>query len=121
LQHFRKNPFFSGSSPIAPAYLYAFLRSQEIYRQARAKLFDNIAQFSKAIAPTNLFHYFKDYPVFYTPDNNLYKALKDRCVLSSFSYPTPDSAPVTRVVLNSLHQPADIETLSLWVFDYKQR
>jgi 7-keto-8-aminopelargonate synthetase-like enzyme len=121
LQQFKKSPFFSGSSPIAPAFLHAFLHSQEIYRQARTKLFDNIAQFSKAIPSTNLFHYFENYPVFYTPDNNLYKALKDRCVLSSFSYPTPDSKPITRVVLNSLHQPEDIEALSQWILEYQQR
>ena len=120
LQHLTKSPFFSGSSPIPPAYLYAFLHSREIYAQARARLFENIAQFSKAVASSGLFRYFDNYPVFYTADNNLYKALKNKCVLSSFSYPTPDSAAVTRVVLNSLHQPEDIQALSQWVLEYQQ-
>ena len=121
MQNLKKSSYFAGSSPIVPAYLYAFLHSQEIYRQTRQKLFENVAQFSKATAATGLFHHFDHYPVFYTPDNNLYKALKDRCILSSFSYPTHDSKPISRVVLSSLHHPEDIDRLSQWVLDYQHR
>lgn len=120
MKNLKKSTYFSGSSPIVPAYLYAFLHAQEIYHQARKKLFRNVAQFSEAVASTGLFHHFDHYPVFYTPDNGLYQALKDKCILSSFSYPTQDSEPVTRVVLSSLHQPEDIEKLSQWVLDYQK-
>jgi len=120
IQNLKKSPYFSGSSPIIPAYLDTFLRAQELFQKARKNLFENIAHFSRAIAHTNLFQYFENYPVFYTPENHLYTALKNRCVLSSFSYPTPDSRPITRVVLSSLHFSEDINQLVRWIHEYQQ-
>ena len=42
----RATPFFGGASPEVPAYLYAFLHSQAIYKEARQRLFRNIAYLS---------------------------------------------------------------------------
>jgi 7-keto-8-aminopelargonate synthetase-like enzyme len=110
---FKRNPFFGGSSPVIPAYLYAFLHSQNIYRQERQKLFANIRQFESLIAGTGLFEYFTDYPVFYTRENRLAAFLKENNILiSSFPYPSPQSEHVTRVVINSLHTPEDISRLA---------
>lgn len=107
------SPFFGGASPIPPAFLYAMLRVKNHYPFALEKLRDNIRQFRQAVLPTGLFRSFEDYPVFYTPEHRLGPWLETHgCLLSQFAYPTPEDEPVTRIVLNALHQAEDIDYLS---------
>jgi 7-keto-8-aminopelargonate synthetase-like enzyme len=109
---FKANPFFGGSSPVIPAYLYAFLHSKNIYQQEREKLFNNIGAFASRIAGLNIFDYFPDYPVFYTKQHLLCRYLKDNGILiSSFPYPSPEDELITRVIISSLHTSADIDKL----------
>lgn len=112
ISQLKKSPFFTAASPIPPAYMYAFLRAQTLYQSARVSLKERVKQFQQLIKDSGLFNYFDTYPVFYTPHNVLSKAVEDTCVLSSFPYPNPDSAPVTRVVLNALHKERDVKILS---------
>ncbi len=116
-----KSPYFAAGSPIPPVYLYAFLQSDSIYQEARAKLTTNILNFKQSLIHLNLFKHFDNYPVFYTKENSLYEALKPQCILSSFPYPDPSGKPITRVVLNSLHQQADIELLADLINKYSQQ
>jgi 7-keto-8-aminopelargonate synthetase-like enzyme len=117
----RKSPFFGASSPVIPAYLYAFLHAEAIYRQARQQLFDNVRRFAEQISNLGLFQHFSDYPVFYTPDNHLYDYLLERGVfISSFPYPTPQDACITRVVLSALHTLEDIDRVADLVTQYAQ-
>ena len=105
----RRSGFFGASSPVVPAYLYAFARATELYAQAREQLQANLAQFAAAIGPLGLFHFAPDFPVFYTPVNALAAYLEERGVLiSSFAYPTPADPCITRIVLSSLHTPDDV-------------
>jgi len=108
----KQSPSFTAASPIAPAFLYAFLKAQPIYRTARQKLVRRVRQFQKANSVRELFRFFGDYPVFYTSRHQLAEAVGDEMLLSSFPYPHPDSEPVTRVVLNALHTEEDIFYLS---------
>lgn len=109
----RKSPFFGTSSPVAPAYLYAYLYCDELYRQRRKLLFANINHFIGLVGDTGLFQYFENYPVFYTRYNELYPFLMDKDILvSSFAYPLPGDDPVTRVIINSCHQFEDVEFLA---------
>jgi len=111
--NFRRHPFFGSGSPALPAYLYAFLQSKAIYPEARQKLITNIQHFQAQLTKPNLFQSFPDYPVFYTPDNQLCPFLSEQGILiSSFSYPNPDSAAVTRIILSSLHTPDDLTKLA---------
>lgn len=112
ISHLKKSPFFTAASPIPPTYLYAFLRAQPLYQEARIRLKERVKQFQQQIKNSELFNYFDTYPVFYTPHNGLSKAVEDTCVLSSFPYPNPESEPVTRVVLNALHNEEDVKILS---------
>jgi 7-keto-8-aminopelargonate synthetase-like enzyme len=119
IDQLRKSLFFSASSPVIPAYLFAFLQSADIYRQARTRLFDNSAHFSEQISNLGLFQTFPDYPVFYTPDNHLHDYLQERQVLiSCFPYPSPHDSCITRVVLSSLHTPEDINQLATLILKY---
>lgn len=108
----KQSSFFTAGSPIAPAYLYAFIHAQAIYKRERKRLFGNVAYFQQLIKDTGIFRYFDDYPVFYTKENKLYDALNQDCLLSSFPYPDPGSDPITRVIINSLHQREDIQFLA---------
>lgn len=105
----RHSAFFAASSPVVPAYLYAFLHASELYAQARQQLAANAAQFALATASTGLFQSFEGFPVFYTPANELAPYLQQRGIwISSFPYPSPTDAPITRVVLSALHTPEDV-------------
>lgn len=110
----RQNPLFVGASPIVPAYLYAFLTAQNVYIEARIALKKNIDLFKKLNASLlSDFKFYDDYPVFYTPQNDLYPfLLKHKTMLSSFSYPNPSDTPITRIVLSALHTEGDIVVLS---------
>ena len=63
----RQNPLFVGASPIVPAYLFAFLKTQNVYTEARRILSKNIQQFRAQTANlTNLgMTFLPDYPVFF--------------------------------------------------------
>ena len=108
-----KSPYFGGASPIVPAYLYAFLKSQKYYMENRRKLLDNSREFLNKIRFQNSFNYLRDYPVFYTPKNQLADFLsKHEVFISSFSYPTPEDPKITRIVISSLHTIDDINLLT---------
>jgi 7-keto-8-aminopelargonate synthetase-like enzyme len=105
----RRSAFFSASSPVVPAYLQAFVRAKALYEQARAQMAANARQFAQAVAETGLFQSFDDFPVFYTPANALAPYLQQRGIwISSFAYPAPTDAPITRVVLSALHTSEDV-------------
>ena len=112
----QNNPLFVGASPIVPAYLYAFLKSQAVYKEARERLLHNIDYFkngcTKYKLPPTLFNFLPNYPVFNTPKSGLYSVLlKNKILISNFSYPLATSTPITRIILSALHTEGDIETL----------
>lgn len=118
----KKSPYFNTSSPIPPAYLFAYLKSDKLYQQRRKLLSDNIHHFQSLIDHTGLFQYFENYPVFYTSQNNLYSFLMNKEILiSSFAYPLPEDDLITRVVLNSNHQLEDINYLGKCIIEYKKQ
>lgn len=111
----RRNPLFVGASPIVPAYLFAFLKSQDIYSEARRVLLKNIQQFRTETATlTNLgMTFLPDYPVFFVQKNDLYATLwQQNIMISSFSYPKPTDPPITRIILSALHTEEDISFLT---------
>ena len=109
----RRSGFFGASSPVVPAYLYAFIGATELYRQARQQLVANQDQFAEAVEPLSLFDFALDFPVFYTPIDALTPFLERSGVLiSSFSYPTPADPCITRIVLSSLHTSNDVVQLA---------
>ena len=117
----KKNAFFTAGSPIPPAYLLAFTEAQPLYQQARQALFANVAYFREQTDDLSIFRSIDRYPVFYTSDNALASAIATQCVLSSFPYPYPDSEPITRVIVSSLHTRADLNTLGTSVRQYAKK
>lgn len=118
IQMLQKSTYYTGASPIAPAYLSAMMRAEKLYSSLRSQLEDNVRYFQTLIQETSVFRYFGTYPVFYSPDQNLCRALSEDCVLSNFPYPNPDSDCITRAVISALHTQSDLDTLGQLVQEY---
>jgi 8-amino-7-oxononanoate synthase len=109
----RHSCFYGGASPVVPAYLYAFLHCERIFEKAREKLFSNIAYFLRHLQRPEQFRYFERYPVFGVQEHGLAGYLQEHgVIISSFRYPTPADASITRVILNSAHTREDIQRLT---------
>ncbi|MGB3589041.1 MAG: aminotransferase class I/II-fold pyridoxal phosphate-dependent enzyme [Tunicatimonas sp.] len=118
IQLLKKSPYFTAASPVVPAYLYAMLRAEKLYPVLFAQLRTNVLHFQSLIKENSIFRYFGTYPVFYSADQNLCDALSEKCVLSSFPYPNPDSDCITRVVISALHTQSDLDTLGQLFSEY---
>ena len=117
LNAIRRTAFFGACSPTPPAYLYAFCRAQGIYQSAFEKLLENIRRFENRVGNSDLFQHIPDYPVFYTGQDRLYSyLLSNRIFVYSFAYPSPADKPNTRIVINALHRPEDIEQLGDYLY-----
>jgi 8-amino-7-oxononanoate synthase len=117
LNAIRRTAFFGACSPTPPAYLYAFSQAREIYRMAFDGLLENIRRFENRVGNSDLFQHIPDYPVFYTAQDRLYSyLLSNRIFVYSFAYPSPTDKPNTRVVINALHRPEDIEQLGDYLY-----
>ena len=107
-----ESPFFGGASPLPPAYLYAFLKSKDLWRRQLDKLRKLILFFDEGIKGLELFEHLEGYPVYYCKDDRLAEALwQENIMISSFPYPGPQDPLITRVVLNALHHTADVRHL----------
>lgn len=116
IEQLQNSIYFGGASPAVPAYLYAFLNCKDVFAEAREQLFSNIRHFREQLDWPELFSFFDHYPVFSTRRKELCPFLLEHKVLiSSFRYPTPADAPITRVILNSLHTAEDIQRLASFI------
>jgi 8-amino-7-oxononanoate synthase len=108
-----KNPFFGGAAPSVPAYWYAFMKMQQEYQVLRNQLFMNINYLTGILPSDHSLLHSPNYPVFYTPQNDLAAHLDERgFLLSSFPYPTTESPCVTRVIVSALHTAEDLGRLA---------
>ena len=113
IQKVLSGPWFGTSSPMNPAYLYAYLKGQEIFSSALIKLKSNVELLRKLIGGLNNFNSIPGYPVFYFNDQLLSeKLLKHNIIISSFPYPLPEDDIASRIVLNSHHTQDDIRFLA---------
>ena len=117
----RQTPMFAGASPSPPAYLYALKKTCEsgIYEMEHQKMLLNAQYFEQQVKDLDLFSYINKYPAFCSLQSGLHEFLKEHQILTaSFSYPTPQDAPVTRLVVSSLHTPDDLNILAACCHDY---
>ncbi len=122
ISSFRESFHYTAASPMAPAYLYAFLQAASIYDAERKKLFRNIESFQKMLNPQCGIKYRKKYPVFACPDPALASYLYAKNILiSSFPYPASTDENITRIIINSHHTIQDLETLSLHIHHFTDK
>ena len=108
----RSSPFFTGSTPVSPAFVYAFLNGQSLYHRQQKKLQDNISAFISLVKDLPGICYHPDLPVFILPELDPEIFRKYNIIISSFGYPSASAKKVNRIVLNALHTPDDLVRVS---------
>ena len=106
------SPYFGGASPIIPAYLYAFVQSQDVYETALKRLKELIAKFQNYPVVRTNFRFIPGYPVHYCLNQSLLSKFEEnKIAISSFRYPSSYDPMVSRVILSAVHQDEDLEYL----------
>ncbi len=109
----KKLRVYGGASPCPPAYLFAFLQSQDIYFSQKEKLKQNLASFSQLIQGIPGMKNTASYPVFVFEEDGWVEALEQAgFIISSFHYPTEKDPRINRIVISAFHKPEDLELLS---------
>lgn len=112
LQEIFDSPFFGGASPMSLAYYHAFLQCLDVFPKQLKTLQMRIDTLESEPLMSEIFSHIQGHPVFYTTQEGLAAYLhKHKILISSFSYPGPSDPLVNRVVVNSLHEQADLELL----------
>ena len=112
IQELTEQSIYRGASPPPPAYLWAFMQSQELYKKQQEKLKDNIQFFKKMSQNLNLCKTKEDFPVFRFGDSHLLEKLQDhQIIISSFPYPSPNDPSVHRIIISAWHEKADLLAL----------
>ena len=109
----RKSPFYTGSTAIAPAFIYAFLNGQHLYHMQQKKLQDNISAFISMIKDVPGIVYHPELPVFILPPGNKAQTFaRYNIIISSFAYATSGDNVINRIVLNALHTQDDLRRIA---------
>lgn len=113
LEKIRKTPWFSGSSPAAPAYIAAAtdLLKNGTYEKAHAQLISSITYFT-SLLPHSLSSA-PNYPVFCSNNEALHNYLAEKGILTTcFPYPSPEDKPLVRMVVSTCHQKEDLDSFA---------
>ncbi|CAH8286901.1 7-keto-8-aminopelargonate synthetase-like enzyme [Mariniflexile fucanivorans] len=107
----KEEPNFVSSSSINPAYLEAFLGSQEIIKIQQKKLKSNLAFLFDGLNLNSDFKFHKNYPVIYCINEEISNFLLTKnMVITNFKYPTYKKV-MSRIVITANHTEADLYSL----------
>ena len=113
IEGIKSQPIFTGASPGSPANLQAFLETQDIYRAQSQTIRDYAGIFSQETKGLSTLIGSPNFPVFILKDPSWSKNLeKMGFITSSFSYPTPESPTISRIVLSAFHSLWDLVALN---------
>lgn len=107
----KNEPDFISSSSISPAYLEAFLSSQDIIKTQRQKLQANLGFLFSGLDLNSDFKFNKNYPVIYCENEKIFeKIYKNDIIITNFKYPTCKNT-MSRIVITANHSFDDLEKL----------
>ena len=113
IEGIKSQSIFTGASPGSPANLQAFLETQDIYRAQSQKIRDFSGIFSQETKDLSTLIGSPNFPVFILKNPSWSKDLeKMGFITSSFSYPTPESPVISRIVLSGFHSLWDLVALN---------
>lgn len=113
MEKVKNSAIFRGASPPAPGYCEAFLVAEAIYQKQQVRLKENMDYFYQLIEGLEGLSYERDFPVVtFEKGGWAAKLLDTGMLISSFSYPRPEDAPVDRIVLSAYHRKEDLERLA---------
>ncbi len=102
---------FISSSSISPAYLEAFMVSQDLYIAQRNKLQANLNFLFDGLHLNSDFKFDKNYPVIYCEDEKIFENLFEKgIIITNFRYPTYKKT-MSRIVITASHTFQDLEKL----------
>ena len=108
----RRHVNYATSTPLMPSLAYAWTEASAIVAQQQEILLQNIEYLQK-ITTNYTFVAGEGTPVFVVAKKGIAPyLLQNNVIISSFSYPHPESDPVNRVVVNALHLRSDLERLA---------
>jgi len=112
IEEVKKHVNYTTSTPMMPSLAYAWLHADEICKEQRTKLRQNIIYLQKL---TSNFTFVNNggTPVFVINKKNLAGyLLQNKILISSFGYPQPEDDAVNRIVVNALHLKTDLEKVA---------
>lgn len=114
----KNEPDFIASSGMNPAYLEAFLKSQNIIKTQRQKLELNLKFLFEDLKLKPAFKYNKTYPVIYCEDETIFETFQEKgIIITNFKYPTYKSA-MNRIVITANHTQNDLTLLKQSLIDF---
>lgn len=113
IEGIKSQAIFAGASPGSPANLQAFLETQDIYKAQSQKIRDFTGVFYQETADLSTVSGSAKFPVFVLKDPTWSDELeKMGFITSSFSYPTPESSRISRIVISGFHSLGDLMALN---------
>ena len=113
IEGIKSQPIFTGASPGSPANLQAFLETQDIYKAQSQTIRDYAGIFNQETKGLFTLIGSPNFPVFILKNPSWSKDLeKMGFITSSFSYPTPESPTISRIVLSAFHSLWDLMALN---------
>ncbi len=107
----RRHVNYTTSTPLMPSLAFAWFNGHHLFLQQQTLLLQNI-DYLRKLTTNNTFVAGEGTPVFVLSKKGIAPyLLQHNTIISSFSYPHPDSDPVNRVVVNALHLKSDLENL----------
>ena len=107
----KNESIFISSSGMNPAYLDAYILSQDLFKQQREKLQENLEFLFKDLDLDSKFKYNINYPVIYCNDETIYKSLfENDIIITNFKYPTYKNL-MNRIVITANHTHEDLDKL----------
>jgi len=106
-------PLFGGASPGSPAFLRTFLEMEDRYLEKKRWLSEASGFFAHETAKIPQVKGSRNFPAFiYTEDEWVKEFEKAGIITSSFSYPTPDSPNINRIIISGFHEMEDLMYLN---------
>lgn len=113
IEGIKAQAIFAGASPPSPANLQAFLETQDLYQVQSQKIRDFSGIFYQETRDLSTISGSARFPVFILNDPNWSDKLeKMGFIISSFSYPTPDSPRISRIVISGFHSLLELISLN---------
>ncbi len=107
----KKENLFISSSCANPAYLEAYILSQDLIKGQQQKLKENLEFLFKDLNLKSSFTFKKNYPIIYCNDENFYKTLyNNNIIITNFKYPNYKGL-MNRIVITANHTKDDLEKL----------
>lgn len=118
IESLKNEPDFVSSSGMNPAFLEAFVNSQEIIEFQQKNLEANLSFLFEELELKPIFKFNKNYPVIYCEDNRVFDFFQNKgIIITNFKYPTYKTV-MNRIVITANHTQNDLAQLKQTLIDF---